>query len=636
MSLIKQLWIAIILVAVFSLGGSLVVSTLAAKRYLEQQLTVKNLDNATSLALSLSQMDKDPVAVEMQIAAQFDAGHYRRILLTAPDGSEIAAREYSGMDADVPGWFMRLIPIVTHPGVAQVQDGWRQFGTLTLESHSHYAYETLWRGTLQMLLWFAVGGLLTGLIGTMVIKLITRPLDRVVAQAEAIGGRRFITTPEPATREFRSVVRAMNALSERVRSMMAEESARLEQLRRQTQLDPLTGVFNREQFLKRLDAALEREDASAGGVLLILRVGNLVDLNRRLGRGGADALLAELAQRLRRYTGDHADWTVGRLNGTDFALLAPACDHPQALATGLALELHNWLDSDGVHTLQALPVGACGYLAGEARGTVLARADGALAAAEQAGPRACEIATAAAPARLAQSEWRAALLQALAANGVRLGHYPVVAGSGALLHMEAPVRLRLDGEWRNAGYFMPWAARQQMTGAIDLAVLRSALAALAAGGEELGINLSPDTLGDAARRSELYSLLQQSPAQARRLWLELPAHGALRHAAEFRALCVALRPLGCRLGIDHVGAEFERIAELHDMGLDYVKVDASIVRGIEADPGNQAILRGLCTLAHSIGLSVLASGVASEAERATLPALGIDGMTGPAIVWPMS
>lgn len=634
MSLIKQLWIAIILVAVFSLGGSLVVSTLAAKRYLEQQLTVKNLDNATSLALSLSQMDKDPVAVEMQIAAQFDAGHYRRILLTAPDGSEIAAREYSGADADVPGWFMRLIPIVTHPGVAQVQDGWRQFGTLTLESHSHYAYETLWRGTLQMLLWFAVGGLLTGLIGTLVIKLITRPLDRVVAQAEAIGGRRFITTPEPATREFRSVVRAMNALSERVRSMMAEESARLEQLRRQTQLDPLTGVFNREQFLKRLDAALEREDASAGGVLLILRVGHLVDLNRRLGRAGADALLAELAQRLRRHIGEHSDWTVGRLNGTDFALLAPAGDHPPALASAVALDLHGWLDSGGMHTLQALPVGACSYLAGEARGTVLARADGALAAAEQAGPRACEVATAAAPARLAQSEWRAALVQALAEDGVRLGHYPVVAASGALLHMEAPVRLRLDGEWRNAGYFMPWAARQDMTGAIDLAVLRSALAALAAGGEALGINLSPDTLGDAARRSELYSLLQQTPEQARRLWLELPAHGALRHAAEFRALCVALRPLGCRLGIDHVGADFERIAELHDMGLDYVKVDASIVRGIEADPGNQAILRGLCTLAHSIGLSVLASGVASEAERATLPALGIDGMTGPAIVWP--
>ena len=84
MSLIKQLWLAIAVVMSMSLGGSLVVSTQSARHYLEQQLQVKNLDNATSLALSLSQMPKDPVTVELQVAAQFDAGHYRVIRLTSP------------------------------------------------------------------------------------------------------------------------------------------------------------------------------------------------------------------------------------------------------------------------------------------------------------------------------------------------------------------------------------------------------------------------------------------------------------------------------------------------------------------------------------------------------------------------
>jgi len=50
MSLIKQLWIAIALVMTLAFGGSLVVSVLSARHYLEQQLQVKNIDNATSLA----------------------------------------------------------------------------------------------------------------------------------------------------------------------------------------------------------------------------------------------------------------------------------------------------------------------------------------------------------------------------------------------------------------------------------------------------------------------------------------------------------------------------------------------------------------------------------------------------------
>ena len=80
MSLIKQLWIAIALVMTVAFGGSLVVSVLSARHYLEQQLQVKNIDNATALALSLTQMEKDPVTMELQVAAQFDAGNSFKVL----------------------------------------------------------------------------------------------------------------------------------------------------------------------------------------------------------------------------------------------------------------------------------------------------------------------------------------------------------------------------------------------------------------------------------------------------------------------------------------------------------------------------------------------------------------------------
>jgi EAL domain-containing protein (putative c-di-GMP-specific phosphodiesterase class I) len=631
MSLIKQLWIAIILITGLSLGGSFVVSTLSARHYLEQELAVKNMDNATSLALSLSQMPKDPVTVELQVAAQFDAGHYRLIRLTSPTGDTLVEREYADAATSAPDWFVRLVPIVTYPGLAQVQDGWHQFGTLSVETHSRYAYESLWSATHQLLLWFIGGGILTGLIGTVLLKLITRPLDSMVEQAEAIGGRRFVTTPEPRTREFRSVVRAMNALSERVRTMLAEESRRLELLRRQTQHDELTGLFNRNQFLNQLDAALSREDASAGGTLLIARVHDLVMLNQRLGRAAADRLLVAVASALRDFTEAHPQWDCGRLNATDFALLAPGPGEPGALAASLGAALNETLARLGGDGQLALAAGA--YTAGEARGQVLARVDGALAAAEQSGATAPAFAAATSPAPYQHmDEWQVALRTALDESGIELARFPVLARDGALIHYEAPVRLTLNGRSCNAGQFMPWAARLGLMAEVDRKVAQRALAALDADRAlELAINLSVEAMRDASFRDGLYETLHAHPDAARRLWVEVPEHGALRHQVEFRALCLALRPLGCRVGLEHAGQHFSRFAELHDLGLDYIKISAAFVRDIDASPGNMAFLRGLCTIAHSIGLITIAEGVGSAAELGALPDLGIDGMTGPAV-----
>ena len=53
MSLVKQLWLAIALVMLIAFGGSFLVSTLSARTYLEEQLRLKNFDNATSLAATL-------------------------------------------------------------------------------------------------------------------------------------------------------------------------------------------------------------------------------------------------------------------------------------------------------------------------------------------------------------------------------------------------------------------------------------------------------------------------------------------------------------------------------------------------------------------------------------------------------
>ena len=121
------------------------------------------------------------------------------------------------------------------------------------------------------------------------------------------------------------------------------------------------------------------------------------------------------------------------------------------------------------------------------------------------------------------------------------------------------------------------------------------------------------------------------PLVALAIWLEVSEAGALAHFEAFRALCLELKDAGCQMGIEHFGRRFSEVGRLHDLGLDYIKVDASFIRGLHENPGNQAFLRGLSSIARGIGMIVIAEGVVSEPEREALAVAGFDGATGPLI-----
>src|SRR5690606_29975513 len=336
MSLIKQLWLGIIVILLLALGGSFTISIVSAKHYLQEQLQLKNIDNANSLALSMSQMEKDPVTLELLLAAQFDTGHYQRILLTGTDNKTLIERVSDvDTDNDVPYWFAHLADLQVSPGIAQVQDGWQQYGTLIIESQTRFANISLWKNTLGLLQWFLLAALISGIIGTWFLKYIARPLDMVVHQAEAIGQRRFVTSREPRTIEFQRLVRAMNTLSLGVKNMLEKETRQLEILQRQSQQDLLTGLFNRAHFLNLLENQLTGEDSDNNGTLIIVRVLNLTDINHQLGHAETDRALCQIARTLQQFAAHYPQSYAGRLNGSDFALAIVGSTDAENLSQGL-------------------------------------------------------------------------------------------------------------------------------------------------------------------------------------------------------------------------------------------------------------------------------------------------------------
>lgn len=631
MSLIKQLWITVLAILLLSLAGSLAVGLTVLRDYTKQEVRVKNIDNVNALALSISQLDKDPVIIELLLAAQFDTGHYQLIELHAPDGELIARREADGHIDDVPGWFVDLVRFDVSPSQAVIQDGWQQYATLTLQSHHSFAYHSLWRGAIRLVSWFGMAALAGLLLAGWIVRTIRTPLKALIAQARDIGARRFTTSPEPQTRELRQVVQAMNRLSDSVGQMLHSESEKLDRLRRRLQQDETTGALGRDAFMTQLSTHLESDDERANGSLALVRLHQLAEVNQRLGRAPTNELLKSLSLSLHRVALAQGGGIVGRLNGGDFALLTPGNEDAGSLSQALSVELEA-LRLDETSLNLGLPSALCHYAPGDTISTLMAGLDGALADAETQGDLGQQWVDTQRGNLLYinRSDWRNALERAIA-EGLRLASFPVADAKGGLLHHECPSRLFLEGEWRAAGIFMPWISRLGLSTSLDLAAAKVAIDTISRDHSPLGINLSSASVRDAHFLTHLISLLKTHPDQARLLWLELPEAAALRDLERFRLLCRELHPLGCRIGLEHVGSEFSRLDELQDSGLSYLKFDRSLIEGVEASPEQQAILRGMATLCHSLGILAIAEGVTSDTEWQTVLDLGLDGVTGPGV-----
>jgi len=638
MSMFRQFWLAIIAYLLLAGGGSLLASLLSARSYFEAQLSIRNADHAAALALSLSQSHADWTMIELITATWFDSGHYELIRVIDSRGRRLVEHIGAPSDLEAPGWPARWLPIHAHAGTAVISNGPQQIGTLTLLSDRRLAYDALGNSAWQTATALALATLVGGWLGSIVLGRLKAPLQAVIDQATAISERRFVTIDEPTVPELKRLVRAMNGSVSRLRTIFAEEAARLEVLRREATCDSLTGLANRSHFMACLWQTLTAEDAGQGALLLI-RLHPLADINQRLGRDATDDLLRQAAHLIDTCASAHSLGTqglAGRLSGADFALILPASRDGPSVAATLLSEL---VDAGQVYTPgDAVASIAVGSYRGPTRPEeLLARTDAALRAAEAAGANTIRQALLdddpAIPRRT--GEWSQMIRRALDRQWVDLRFFAVIDASGGLLHREGALRLRsaADGECLPAGRFLPFAERLRLTPALDLVAVVRGLHELKSRPELCGvaINLSASSVADAGFRKRLLDLLGGQAEDAPRLWFEVAEHGALRHLAALRELRIGLKATGCRLGLEHFGHQFSEIGRLHDLGLDYLKVDSSFIHELPGNRGNAAFLKGLVTMAHGIGLQVLAEGVSRNDQWQELIALGLDGATGPAI-----
>lgn len=634
MSLMRQIAWLVLGVVLAALVGAVGLSTLSLRQLMQTQLALKNADNAQSLALALSQQGGDAELIKLLISAQYDTGAYQFVRWRNAQGETLFERSGAARPGQSPAWFRSLVPIDAPSGVAQLSNGWNAIGAVELKSQADYAHDALWLASRRLLAWLLGVGIVAAAVAWAGLRRIRRPLDAAVAQAEGVLAGTYGQVAEPRVPELQRLTRAMNAMVQRVRDLFEAQAGQLLVLREQVHHDPLTGVSTRKHFLAELDAALQRDDGPVVAGLVLVRLRDLPGLNTRLGRAAVDDVLLTIVTALQAYPESVSGCRVGRLNGGDFALWLPAKGVAAETAHALADALRASLPAFGPGVQVAL--GAI-ELPRERPGSVwLGEADAALARAEHLsesrGGFVVEIVADPGVGReQGEGLWRVQLQEAVLRARGRLVEFPVCDRSGRVLHLECPLQLQLtpDAEYLPAATWLPFAARARLTASVDLFAVRLALNAIAADGQARCINIAPASLADAGFLPQLRDLLGEWPQAARSLLLDLAEAAATEHFERLLELGGQLRPLGVKLGLEHASAGLAQVERLYQAGLDYVKLDASVLLGVAGEAGRAAFVRGMVIMLRSLALKVYGEGVVDAMDAQALWDCELNGLTGP-------
>ena len=416
------------------------------------------------------------------------------------------------------------------------------------------------------------------------------------------------------------------------------------ELEHQAHFDPLTGLVNRHRLREALSgtcrAGTMEDDCPAilGGLYLAVGIDKLGLVNDAMGHAAADAVVREVADRLRRVLrpGD----TVGRAGGDIFGVVLPHC--PEDDMVHVADKLLRAVRAAPVNTpagpiLVTVSAGGIAKCAGSDDGQcrvdeVMTRAETALQEAKRQGgdcfwphratsPKQTGLRNALATGQMVKA--------ALQADGLRFAFQPVVGVDGVgrpeVAFYECLLRLMAaDGGTVPAGAFMPAVERLGMARRIDLHTLDHTVREL----EQhpavvLSVNLSATTTADRTWLDALDRRIGTRPELAQRLILEVTETAAIEDLEETAAFLAAVRSLGCRTALDDFGAGYLSYRHLKALPIDIVKIDGSFVRELKDGPDALLFIRTLVGLANGFGMTTVAECVEDDEEAATLRREGV-------------
>jgi diguanylate cyclase (GGDEF)-like protein len=369
---------------------------------------------------------------------------------------------------------------------------------------------------------------------------------------------------------------------------------------------------------------------------MFIDLDNFKHVNDSLGHRAGDLLLVEIAHRLG--TCLRPQDTLGRFGGDEFVVLLEEIDVGivAEVAERILRAISDPINIDGNELSVTGSIGI--VLANSAKlrsEDLLRRADVAMYRSKRGSKNRYEIFDSEADGlSINRLRGESDLRQAIERKEFRVHYQPkVLLPTGAIVGFEALVRWAQPGR----GLILPseFIPLAEETGLIDRIcswVLKESCYQVREWQDRypmdtpltMSVNISAQQLRYPDLVEEVAEVLSATALDPRSLILEITESTSMEDALSTITILWQLKRLGVNLAIDDFGTGYSSLSYLKRFPVDALKVDQSLVKGIEQDPANVAIVSAIMTLAHGLGLKVVAEGVETDGEFAKLCSLEAD------------
>jgi diguanylate cyclase (GGDEF)-like protein len=408
--------------------------------------------------------------------------------------------------------------------------------------------------------------------------------------------------------------------------------------------DPLTGLPNRRLLLNRLHQTLSTgRQSNRKRAMLFVDLDNFKTLNDTLGHQIGDLMLQDVAQRVTRCI--RQSDIVARLGGDEFVVLledlseVPEEAAAQAKSVGAkilnAISKPYWLSGHECRSTSSIGITVFENCP-EAVNKVLQEADIAMYQAKAEGRNTMHCFAPALQAAVnARAEMEGDLRKAVEEQQFVLYYQPQME-RGRLVGAEALVRWHHPKHGILApGTFIPLAEETGLILPLGNWVLESACRQIAvwADGEEtrniaVSVNISAGQLRQPDFVENVLRTLEATGANPQNLELELTESMLVDDVEDIIIKMTELKSHGLRFSLDDFGTGYSSLSYLKRLPLDQLKIDRSFVRDILSDSNGGAIAQAIISLSRTMGLSVIAEGVETDAQREYLLDLGCQAYQG--------
>ncbi|HYG60957.1 MAG TPA: EAL domain-containing protein [Thermoanaerobaculia bacterium] len=411
--------------------------------------------------------------------------------------------------------------------------------------------------------------------------------------------------------------------------------------------DPLTGLLNRREIEKRLQACLDTaRDEGRQHAFFYFDLDEFKVVNDICGHVAGDEMLKQVAALLqsRLRTAD----SLARLGGDEFGLLLEDTTLEKARSVGGELQQalrgfrFAWQERifETGASIGLVPLTrGCGDLA-----QVLSAADAACYVAKEAGRnRLHEYQTddTALAERYGEMQWIHRIHQAFAEHRFCLYHQSIEPlgppADGALDEppfFEIFIRLREEGgRIVTPGSFIPAAERYHLIPSIDRWVVHEALSALAARAvrgqrgdttTRFAINISGQSLGDESFLDHVLAEIEATGAAPGRVCFEITETAAVGNLAQAMRFIAALKALGCCFVLDDFGSGLSSFAYLKNLPVDFLKIDGAFVRDMIGNSVQRALVESIHQIGRVMGIRTIAESVEDRETLDALRRIGVD------------